>query len=409
MMARHPNSYHLSMSMGQQVGISQRRLDELPSPVVAFLVNRCRLSLRHALVGCLRELDKEGLVRFEAIAGGMPVVSLGSDAPRSGRSLLAFEEVALARVRTRAGRQVRVPLSVLLSDDGDDYKHWAKQQIDEIGEEAKRAGMAAKSFPRYAWRVVFAAIAVAICAAIVVRVIDPQAAGAVAGAVVAGGVVVLCLPLFFRSWRLTPAGAAAVDSWRRDGGGVPGIAQGLGPVGQRTYAGLNAPGGAPLAAGQAWSSLGGQWHTVRLGLELKPPRWSALPGLRKVLSWTVGASFFAVIAGVTEGWDLNGKLLALAPAALGVFVILVFWLPAFSMRMRLPDNVTFIGEVVRQWHVDGGDYAPDHDWVCVDDGSPTTMKFDVGPATYSQLKVGGLVRVSWSPRRRCLHHIEPAS
>jgi hypothetical protein len=395
------------MSMGQQAGISQRRLEELPSPVVAFLVSRCRLSLRQALVACLRELDKEGLVRFEAISGGIPVAGLGEDAPRSGRALLPFEEVALARVRTRAGSQVQVPLSALLSDDGDDYKHWAKQQIDEIGQEARRAGLAQKSFPRYAWRVVFALVAVAIGAAIAVRVSDPKAAGHVAGAVAAGCLALLCVPLFFRRWRLTPPGAAAVDSWQRDGG-VPGAAQGLGPVGARTFAGLNAPGGAPLPAGHAWSSLGGQWRTVRLGLELQPPRWSGLPGLRRVLFWTVAGSFVAVIAGGAAGFDLNGKLIALAPAAVGVFVIVAFWLPAFSMRMRLPDNVTFIGEVVRQWHVDGGEYSPDHDWVCVDDGSPTATKFDVGPAAYSQLKVGGLVEVTWSPRRRCLLHIEPA-
>jgi hypothetical protein len=396
------------MSMGQQAGISQRRLEELPSPVVAFVVNRCRLSLRQALVGCLRELDKEGLVRFEAVAGGMPVASLGADAPRSGRSLLPFEEVALARVRTRAGSQFQVPVSALLTDDGDNYKHWVSRQIDEIGQEARRAGLAMKSFPRYAWRVVVSSIAVAICAAIVVRVQDPKAAGAVAGAVAAGSSVLLCVPLFFRRWRLTPEGAAAVDSWQRDGGGVPGVAQGFGPVSARTFAGLTAPGGDPLPPGHAWSSLGGQWHTVRLGLELQRPRWSGLPGLRKVLFWTVAGSFVAVIAGGATGFDLNGKLIALAPAAAGAFVIVAFWLPAFSMRMRLPDNVTFIGEVVRKWQVDGGDYSPDHDWVCVDDGSPTAMKFDVGRAAYSQLQVGGLVEVSWSPRRRCLLHIEPA-
>jgi hypothetical protein len=88
-------------------------------------------------------------------------------------------------------------------------------------------------------------------------------------------------------------------------------------------------------------------------------------------------------------------------------VIIAFWLPTFSMRMRLPGNVTFIGEVVRKWSVDGGEYASGHYWVIIDDGSPTTMKFHVGPGTYGQLSVGGLVQVSWSPWQRCLHGIEP--
>jgi hypothetical protein len=395
------------MSMGQQAGISPRRLEELPTPVVAFLANRCRVSLRQALVGCLRELDKEGLVLFEVVAGGTPVVSLGADEPRSGHVLLPFEEVALARVRTRAGRQAQVPLSVLISDDGDDYKHWAKRQIDELGQEARRAGLARKAFPRHIWRAAFALIAIAICVAIDVRVTDPKAAAAVAGWVAAGSVAVLCVPLFFRRWRLTPEGAVAVDAWQRDGGGAPGVALGLGAVGERTLLGLTALSGAPLPAGHAWSSLGGQWHTVQLGVELQRPRWSGLPGLATVLSWTVAASFFTVIAGGVEGFDPNGKLIAFAPAALAALVIVTCWAPAVAMRMSQPDNVTFIGEVVRAWHVNGGEYSPDHDWVCVDDGSPITMKFDVGPTTYSQLRVGGLVRVSWSPRRRRLIHIEP--
>ena len=396
------------MSMGQQAPILPRRLEELPAPVVAFLVNRCRVSLRLALVGCLRELDKEGLVRFEAVAGGTPVVGLGADESRSGRLLLPFEDVALMRVRARAGSQAQVPLSALLSDDGDDYKHWAKRQVDELGQEARRAGLARKAFPRHLWRAAFLLVGVAICAAIAVRVTDPKAAGSVAGAMTVCSLVVLCVPLFFRRWRLTPEGAVAVDAWQRDGGGAPGVARGLGAVGERTYLGLTALSGAPLPAGHAWSSLGGQWHTVQLGVELQRPRWSGLPGLWTVLSWTVAGSFFAVIAGGLDGFDLNGQLIALAPAALGALVIVTCWLPAFAMRMSQPDNVTFIGEVVKAWHVDGGEYSPDHDWVCVDDGSPVTMKFDVGPARYSQLKVAGLVRVSWSPRRGCLNHIEPA-
>jgi len=397
------------MGLSQQAGISQPRLDELPRPVVAFLVNRCRLSLRQALVSCLRELDAEGLVRFEVVGGGMPVVTLGGDKPRSGRSLLPFEEVALARVRTRAGRQFQVPLSALLTDDGDDYKSWAKRQIDEIAQEAGRAGLARKTFPRYIWRVVLVTIAAAICAAIAVWVVDPKAAHGVTDGVFFGSVTLLILPLFFRRWRLTPPGTAAVDLWRRDGGnsGGPAEAQGLGPVTSRTWMGLTAPGGAPLPQGHAWSSLGGQWHTVRLGLEFQRPRWSGLPGLRRVVLWTVAGSFVCVLAGGALGFDFNGKLIALAPVAVGAIVFLTCWLPAYSARMRLPDNVTFTGEVVRKWHVDGGEYGPDHDWVCVDDGSPTAMKFDVGPAAFGQLDVGGLAQVTWSPRQRSLHHIEP--
>ena len=397
------------MNGSEHATVPLRRLEELPRPVVAFLTGRCRIPLRRALVTCLRDLDKEGLVRFGADAGGTPVISPGAARePWSGRSLLPYEEVALERVRTRLGQRPTVPLSALLSDDGDDYKHWAKRQVNEIRLEARRGGLATRAFPARTWPVAFSLIAMAIGAAIAVHVTDPKAARGVTDAAVAVVLLLLCAPFFLFRWRLTAEGAAAVDSWRRDGQGMAGTPRVPGAVGQQTLWALTTPSGAPLPPGHAWSSLGGQWHVVRLGLELRRPYWSGLPGLRTLLSLTVMASFFTVIIGVTQGLDAQGKLIALAPAALGALAILAFWLPAFSLRMGLPDNATFTGEVVRQWHADGGEYSPDHDWVCIDDGSPTTMRFDVPPGTYQQLSVGDLVHVSWSPRHRRLNHIQRA-
>jgi hypothetical protein len=94
---------------------------ELPRPVVAFLLAGGKRKPREALIDCLRELADEGMVRYETDPGGLPVISLGGNAPRSGRPLLAFEKVALDRVRSRAGRQSRVPFSALISNDGDSY------------------------------------------------------------------------------------------------------------------------------------------------------------------------------------------------------------------------------------------------------------------------------------------------
>src|SRR6185437_15226320 len=88
--------------------------------------------------------------------------SSGADSPRSGRPLLRFEQVALARVRTRAGRLARVPFSALVSDDGDSYENWAKQQQEELGQEARQAGLAVKSAPRGSWRAVLSLAAVAV-------------------------------------------------------------------------------------------------------------------------------------------------------------------------------------------------------------------------------------------------------
>jgi hypothetical protein len=57
---------------------------------------------------------------------------------------------------------------------------------------------------------------------------------------------------------------------------------------------------------------------------------------------------------------------------------------------------------------DGGSDSPDEHLAWIDDGSPVTMKFDLGPAAYRRLSVGSLVTVNWSPRRRCLNELTPA-
>jgi len=397
------------MGVDQGVRMPQYGLEELPRPVVAFLVGGCKRRPREALIDCLRELADEGLVWYETDAAGMPVISLGTDSPRSGRPLLPFEQVALTRVRTRAGRLTRVPFSALVSDDGDDYKEWARQQADELGQEARQAGLAEKSSPRGIWRLIFSLIAVAIVAVVIVHGIDWKAGDDIAGPVLSAAFLTLFVPLFLRRWRLTPAGTAAVASWRRGGHGVPEGTQGLRPDSGRTVWALDGTGAQPLPRGHAWSSLGGQWHTVQLGQVASRPYWSTLSGLGLVLLYTFMGSFFAVLIGaVVFSFDSAGKLIAITPAALAAVVIAALWVPAFTRRLALPETVACTGEVVKLQYVDGGSDSPDHYLVWVDEGSPTSVKFDVGPAMYHRLSVRDLVQVNWNPRLRCLNDITPA-
>ena len=384
-------------------------LEEVSRPVVAFLLEGCRLQPREALIACLRELADEGVVRYETDATGMPVIGLGADSPRSGRPLLRYEQVALARVRGRAGRQARVPFSALVSDDGDGYDNWAKQQQDELGQAARQAGLAVKSAPRGTWQVVLSLAAVAVGTVIAVHTVDWKTGDAIAWPVLTVALLALFVPLSLRRWRLTPEGATAVDAWRRAGRGVQGAGRGLGNDSGRTVWALDGTGGATLPSGHAWSSLGGHWHTVQLGRELRRPTWSTLAGLGMVLIWTFMGSFIAVmIGGVVFGFAPDGTLIAVTPVALAVVVIAGCWVPAYTRRMALPDDVTFTGEVVKLQFVDGGDSA-DAYLVWVDDGSPVTMKFDVAASTYKRLSVSDLVLVNWSPRRSRLHDIASAN
>ena len=164
--------------MGRSPGVEMPRygLEEVPRPVVTFLLNECRRNPRDALIECLRELADDGVVRYETDATGLPVFSLLARAPRSGRPLLPFEEVALARVRKRAGRAGLVPFSALVTDEGDDYENWAKQQQEELGQAARQAGLAVKSAPRGSWRITLALIAAALCTVLYVHTVDGSSA-----------------------------------------------------------------------------------------------------------------------------------------------------------------------------------------------------------------------------------------
>jgi hypothetical protein len=390
-------------------------LEELPRPVVTFLMNGCKQQPRDALIECLRELAADGVVRYEVDGAGLPLIGLGAESPRSGRPLLPFEEVALARVRKRAGRVGHVPFSALVTDDGDDYQNWAKQQQEELGQAAQQAGLAVKSAPRGSWRVILTLIAVAVCTVLVVHAVDWKAGDKIAGPVLSAAFLSLFIPLFLRRWRLTPAGAAAVGPLRDAGRGVPGgfgvlgHAQGRYPGGGQTVWALDVAAAAPLPKDRAWSSLGGQWRTVQLGQQLSRPYWSTRSGLCQVLMWTFFGSFWSLmIGGLFFHLDPEGKLIAITPAALAAFIITTCWLPARNRRMRLPDTVTCYGEVVKLRYVNGGDDSPDEHLAWIDDGSPVTMKFDVGSAAYQWLSVGDLVEVDWSPRRRCLNDLMAA-
>lgn len=385
-------------------------LEELPRPVAAFLLNGCRQEPRDALIECLRELADDGVVRYETDDAGLPVFSLLAQAPRSGRPLLPFEEVALARVRKRAGRLGRVPFSALVTDEGDGYENWAQRQREELGQAARQAGLAVKSAPRGSWRVTLALIAIALGTVLYIHAVDWKLGDKVLWPGLIVSFVAPFVPLSLRRWRLTPAGTAAADSLRSYGYGSAGPGQGLHPDSGRTAWALDGTGAAALPKDSAWSSLGGQWHVVKLGDSLTPAFWGTKSGLYLVLTLTFIGSFIALaVGGFAFGLNPGGKLIAIAPSALAALVITSWWMPAYHGRMRLTDTVTFTGEVVKLRLVDGGSDSPDEHFAWIDDGSPVTMKFDVGFALYQRLSVGSLVTVDWSPRRRCLNSLTLAT
>jgi len=180
-------------------------------------------------------------------------------------------------------RRGPVPLPVLLSDDGADYASWRKRLTDELGNEAKRAGLASRRSGRGAWLIAAAALTgtlVAAMAGFSIRPADGKTALEVGFYV---SLLSLAVPAIRRRWRLTPEGTEAVGWWRQHvtAAALPGAwpASGARTDLPAAAAGLRWPAGRPVPRGHAWSSLGGQWHPVRVGPQPRPSQWSTLSTL----------------------------------------------------------------------------------------------------------------------------------
>ena len=71
-------------------------LEELPRPVVSFLMNNCKQEPRDALIECLRELAKDGVIRYGAARAersGSDRLTRAGAARGCGRQLAEYEEV----------------------------------------------------------------------------------------------------------------------------------------------------------------------------------------------------------------------------------------------------------------------------------------------------------------------------
>ncbi|HEX9109351.1 MAG TPA: hypothetical protein VF832_19045 [Longimicrobiales bacterium] len=99
-------------------------------------------------------------------------------------------------------------------------KDWVREQQEELGQEARRAGMAVKSAPRRSWRIAASLSALAVATVLAVHTADRKAGDTIAVPVLSAAFIVLWIPLCLRRWRLTAEGAAAVAAWRRAGRAV---------------------------------------------------------------------------------------------------------------------------------------------------------------------------------------------
>jgi hypothetical protein len=327
-----------------------------PASIIAFLLNNCNYSSGVA-ARCVLGLVDEGVLRAEPGPGGALTISLAAASPASGRALRPFEQVTLDRIRSRMTQRADVPLSVLLSNDGEDYDVWRERLTDALGREGERTGLTTQAASKGEWYVWLGLAVVIGLIALIAYQFSMKAAEYVAGF---GGVAFafILVGLFFAGgrWRPTRRGVAA-GALRQQST----FFKRLPPdprVGNLALAGTRfgpGPGIAPLEGNQVWSSFGGYWHPV---VVRKP--------------------------GNTPG-------------------------RATRRHQSSPDRMTITGEVVKRWASLTGpsDVETTRYLVCIDDGSSGEGEiFDLSEAWYKQLRTGDVARITYDPRRMSVHEIQ---
>ena len=329
---------------------------DVPLGLIAFLLNDCLVSAKVA-ARCVLGLVDEGVLRAEPGPGGALMISLAAASPSSGRTLRPFEEVTLDRIRSRTARRADVPLSALLSNDGEDYDVWRERLADALGREGERTGLTTRAASKDMWYV-WLGLTVLVGLIILVAFQFSVKAGKYALGFGGLAVVALLLTMFSKGgWRATRHGAQ-VAAWRWPPGT---LCRRLPPDPRVDSVALmpsvtasgSGQGSAPLPRPRVWSSFGGHWHPVLVGKPASPPS------------------------------------------------------RADVRRLSLPDRVTITGEVVKRWEDTSapGDHAPSN-LVCIDDGSSGEgMTFDVAETWYKQLHSGDLVQVTYDPRRMSVRDI----
>ena len=215
--------------------------------------------------------------------------------------------------------------------------------------------------------------------------------------------------------RLTDQGKAAVEWRRQHGGGFDGavIADRVpagAPPAPNTPESLAAQGSGPLPEGYVWSSYGGRWRTIKVGL-LDGPFWGK-PGTAVMLG-AFGAFFTlpATVVGRLLIYGGIGTLVSGAPLTVCAALIFGLWLPANRRSAAVPAHAEFIGQVVKRWAYETtGEDRRTHYCVCIDDGtSPEGWSFRIKRAFYYRLNVGDMLSVTVNPRWHKLKQLVPAS
>ncbi|MET8081885.1 hypothetical protein [Streptomyces sp. NPDC005303] len=330
-----------------------------------------------------------------------------------------FEELLVERVRHRCGNGVdRVPIGALGPGDGDEFWVWWRGFQHSVREEAMALKLIRPARKRYQTLLLRCAVLAAwfgpLCA---VLPWCPYLVRGILVIVLELSVVVLVwwTPFRLRSGpRLTAAGRLAAQEWREA------VDAGEHRLPKRQVGAEGPESALPVRESRRiWSSYGRSWHVVDTE-PLDPPRWGHTWQF-VMLSLTVCLVCTAtVIATLTVHFPYGGALAA-TPVLVGA-LLWVLWLPARRRVQAVPAELRFHGVVISRWdyHTIYDDPMRDVTHYCCAIEDPVSQKAwsfevhqwirpmftgDTNPELRDRFRVGDVVDVHCSPRRRKVYQI----
>ncbi|MEU2426423.1 hypothetical protein ABZ619_36365 [Streptomyces sp. NPDC007851] len=365
------------------------------------------------------EMVRTGRLQGEEKADGTVTVRI---VPQTADSapLRPVEELMVERIRRRCRSGVdRVPIGALGPGDGDEFWVWWRGFQNSVRNEATALGLIRSARNKYVTLLYRGAALAAWFGALWAGVsFSPEWMRIILKAVLVlsllGLVRLSDVPLESGP-RLTAAGRQAAREWRtHDRAGEHRLPKRqVGAAGPESALPVREP-------QRIWSAYGRSWHVVDAG-PLDTPRWGHLWQL-VLLALAVCAAFGTLVAvtltahrpALAWEWDT-------APLLAGV-LLWGLWLPARRRVLAVPDEASFRGAVISRWDYDThyDDPYTDITHYCCSIEDPATRKawsFEVdqwsrpmfsraaNPELKDRFRVGDVVDVHCSPRRRKIHQI----
>jgi hypothetical protein len=416
----------LASPSGRAAVLAGDRGQERPA-MVNFVLTNCTPGAA-AYQATILDLAARGFLAAAGHAGQMQLALVRPNA--RVHDLTGYERQVLGDARARLADTGGAPFAALADACTVDVRGTWEPFQQKLLAEAKERRICRQMLPATGWTVLLSLTATAVIAAVTFLTAWAHRAAAAHGPVYAPIIAVIVfwcgLGWLERQHRLTAAGSALADRWKRERAGLaaaPAAWDSLAPAAlqRRAFAvaagipqaspgspapvapGAGAPRRAPKMRGtppvgtqrpaEAWSSFSGNWRLVKTG------KGEGM-GMGGGVAMLGLAALLAIVAYALSGAGGTGSW----PLGLGAAAVLAGVAGARRLvrLSSLPAKVTFDGQVIARWHEESSSEngtSTDY-YISVDDGQ-RGWTFS-GHSTYDRVALGDLVRVTVNPRSRGL-------